>query len=60
MVRVLLLQIPRDDSISLGQAAQATFKSIRSVVPLLDRILVQRFKPDVVSQSSCQALSQTY
>lgn len=60
MVRVLLLQIPRDDSISLGQAAQATFKSIRSVVPLLDRILVQRFKPDVVSQSSCQALSKTY
>ncbi|KAK2467453.1 hypothetical protein APHAL10511_000308 [Amanita phalloides] len=28
-------------------AAQATFKSIRSVVPLLDRVLVQRFKPDV-------------
>ncbi|KAF8623815.1 hypothetical protein AX15_006181 [Amanita polypyramis BW_CC] len=27
-------------------AAQATFKSIKSVIPLLDRILVQRFKPD--------------
>ncbi|KAJ2929626.1 hypothetical protein H1R20_g7468, partial [Candolleomyces eurysporus] len=24
----------------------ATFKSIRSVVPLLDRVLVQRFKPE--------------
>ncbi|KAK2464130.1 hypothetical protein APHAL10511_003878, partial [Amanita phalloides] len=27
-------------------AAQATFKSIRSVIPLLDRVLVQRFKPE--------------
>jgi len=27
-------------------AAQATFKSIKAVVPLLDRVLVQRFKPD--------------
>ncbi|EJD06319.1 chaperonin Cpn10 [Fomitiporia mediterranea MF3/22] len=27
-------------------ASQATFKSIKSVIPLLDRILVQRFKPD--------------
>ncbi|KAF5341785.1 hypothetical protein D9611_001153 [Ephemerocybe angulata] len=27
-------------------AAQATFKSIRSLVPLLDRVLVQRFKPE--------------
>ncbi|KAF5357583.1 hypothetical protein D9758_007453 [Tetrapyrgos nigripes] len=26
-------------------AAQATFKSIKAVVPLLDRVLVQRFKP---------------
>lgn len=25
-------------------AAQATFKSIKSLVPLLDRVLVQRFK----------------
>ena len=30
------------------QAAQATFKSIRSLVPLLDRVLVQRFKPEIV------------
>ncbi|THU83925.1 hsp10-like protein [Dendrothele bispora CBS 962.96] len=27
-------------------AAQATFKSIKAVIPLLDRVLVQRFKPD--------------
>ncbi|EPQ50241.1 chaperonin Cpn10 [Gloeophyllum trabeum ATCC 11539] len=27
-------------------AAQATFKSIKSLVPLLDRVLVQRFKPE--------------
>jgi hypothetical protein len=32
---------------SLLQAA--TFKSIKSVIPLFDRILVQRFKPDTVS-----------
>ena len=31
------------------QAAQATFKSIKSVIPLLDRVLVQRFKPETVS-----------
>ena len=30
------------------QAAQATFKSIKAVVPLLDRVLVQRFKPETV------------
>jgi len=30
------------------KAAQATFKSIKAVVPLLDRILVQRFKPETV------------
>ncbi|KAJ7210671.1 hsp10-like protein [Mycena haematopus] len=29
-------------------AAQATFKSIKSLVPLLDRVLVQRFKADTV------------
>ncbi|OCH86163.1 hsp10-like protein, partial [Obba rivulosa] len=28
------------------QAAQATFKTIKAVVPLLDRVLVQRFKPE--------------
>ena len=27
-------------------AAQATFKSIKSVIPLFDRVLVQRFKPE--------------
>ncbi|KAH9964672.1 hsp10-like protein, partial [Lactifluus volemus] len=27
-------------------AVQATFKSIRSLVPLLDPVLVQRFKPE--------------
>ncbi|KAF9512133.1 hypothetical protein BS47DRAFT_1372889 [Hydnum rufescens UP504] len=27
-------------------AAAATFKSIKAVIPLLDRVLVQRFKPD--------------
>ncbi|PPQ78956.1 hypothetical protein CVT25_002285 [Psilocybe cyanescens] len=30
----------------LPMAAQATFKSIKSLVPLLDRVLVQRFKPE--------------
>ncbi|KAI4523973.1 chaperonin 10-like protein [Schizophyllum commune] len=32
-------------------AAQATFKSIKAVVPLLDRVLVQRFKPDTKTAS---------
>ena len=32
----------------INQAAQATFKSIKSVIPLLDRVLVQRFKADTV------------
>ncbi|KAJ3558354.1 hypothetical protein NM688_g983 [Phlebia brevispora] len=27
-------------------ATQATFKSIKAVIPLLDRVLVQRFKPE--------------
>jgi len=27
-------------------ASQLTFKSIKAVIPLLDRVLVQRFKPD--------------
>jgi len=27
-------------------ASQVTFKSIKSLVPLLDRVLVQRFKPE--------------
>jgi len=27
-------------------ASQVTFKTIKAVVPLLDRVLVQRFKPD--------------
>ena len=30
------------------QATQATFKSIKSLFPLLDRVLVQRFKPETV------------
>ena len=33
------------------QAAQATFKSIKSLFPLLDRVLVQRFKPETVRVS---------
>ncbi|KAH8827250.1 chaperonin 10-like protein [Flagelloscypha sp. PMI_526] len=32
-------------------AAQATFKSIKSLAPLLDRVLVQRFKPDTKTAS---------
>ncbi|KAF5390420.1 hypothetical protein D9757_005176 [Collybiopsis confluens] len=32
-------------------AAQATFKSIKSVIPLLDRVLVQRFKPETKTAS---------
>ncbi|TFK24821.1 hsp10-like protein [Coprinopsis marcescibilis] len=32
-------------------ASQATFKSIRSLVPLLDRVLVQRFKADTKTAS---------
>ncbi|KIJ55089.1 hypothetical protein M422DRAFT_199171 [Sphaerobolus stellatus SS14] len=27
-------------------ASQLTFKSIKAVIPLLDRVLVQRFKPE--------------
>lgn len=27
-------------------ASQATFKSIKALIPLLDRVLVQRFKPE--------------
>lgn len=36
------------------QAAQATFKSIKSVIPLLDRVLVQRFKADTVCGCCCR------
>ncbi|OBZ72717.1 heat shock protein, mitochondrial, partial [Grifola frondosa] len=32
-------------------AAQATFKSIKAVVPLFDRVLVQRFKPETKTAS---------
>lgn len=35
-------------TVDVSQAAQATFKTIKAVVPLLDRVLVQRFKPDTV------------
>ncbi|KAF8999787.1 hsp10-like protein [Cyathus striatus] len=33
------------------QASQATFKSIKAVIPLLDRVLVQRFKPETKTAS---------
>ncbi|KAI0668016.1 hsp10-like protein [Trametes maxima] len=33
------------------QASQATFKSIKAVVPLLDRVLVRRFKPETKTAS---------
>jgi hypothetical protein len=39
-----------------SQAAQATFKSIKALVPLLDRVLVQRFKPETVRPVFRQAL----
>nr|VWP00192.1 Kinesin motor protein [Ganoderma boninense] len=32
-------------------AAQATFKSIKSVIPLFDRVLVQRFKAETKTAS---------
>ncbi|EKM57841.1 uncharacterized protein PHACADRAFT_251716 [Phanerochaete carnosa HHB-10118-sp] len=32
-------------------AAQATFKSIKALVPLFDRVLVQKFKPDTKTAS---------
>ncbi|KAF5327223.1 hypothetical protein D9619_005080 [Psilocybe cf. subviscida] len=32
-------------------ASQATFKSIKSLVPLLDRVLVQRFKAETKTAS---------
>jgi hypothetical protein len=35
-------------TVDMSQAAQATFKSIKAVIPLLDRVLVQRFKPETV------------
>ncbi|KIP11050.1 hypothetical protein PHLGIDRAFT_125164 [Phlebiopsis gigantea 11061_1 CR5-6] len=35
----------------LQMAAQATFKSIKAVVPLLDRVLVQKFKPEAKTAS---------
>jgi hypothetical protein len=54
-----LLWLPVTDRVLFGflkknkaSAAQATFKSIRSLVPLLDRVLVQRFKPETVGFSS--------
>ncbi len=33
------------------QASQSTIKSIKSVIPLLDRVLVQRFKPEAKTAS---------
>lgn len=35
----------------LFQATQSTIRSIKSVVPLLDRVLVQRFKPETKTSS---------
>ncbi|GJE85598.1 co-chaperone GroES [Phanerochaete sordida] len=32
-------------------AAQATFKSIKALVPLFDRVLVQKFKPETKTAS---------
>ncbi|KAG9095536.1 10 kDa heat shock protein [Ceratobasidium sp. 370] len=32
-------------------ASQMTFKSIKAVIPLFDRVLVQRFKPDTKTAS---------
>lgn len=39
----------RYDPTRLPLAQSATFKSIKSVAPLLDRVLVQRFKAQTVS-----------
>ena len=38
----------------------ATFKSIRSVQPLLDRVLVQRFKAETVSARMCSLSHSLY
>jgi len=40
-------------------AAQATFKSIKAVMPLLDRVLVQRFKADTKTASGIFLPSST-
>ncbi|KAI0259112.1 hsp10-like protein [Gloeopeniophorella convolvens] len=40
-------------------AAQATFKSIKSLVPLFDRVLVQRFKPETKTASGIFLPSST-
>ncbi|KAI0050489.1 hsp10-like protein [Auriscalpium vulgare] len=40
-------------------AAQATFKSIKAVIPLLDRVLVQRFKPETKTASGIFLPSST-
>lgn len=45
------------------QAAQATFKSIKSLVPLLDRVLVQRFKHETVrlkKYTFCLSVNQRF
>ncbi|KAG2047016.1 chaperonin Cpn10 [Suillus hirtellus] len=38
-------------TVDVFQAAQATFKTIKAVIPLLDRVLVQRFKPETKTAS---------
>ncbi|KAI0706617.1 chaperonin Cpn10 [Earliella scabrosa] len=40
-------------------AAQATFKSIKSVMPLFDRVLVQRFKAETKTASGIFLPSST-
>ncbi|PAV16752.1 hsp10 [Pyrrhoderma noxium] len=40
-------------------ASQATFKSIKAVIPLLDRVLVQRFKPETKTASGIFLPSST-
>ncbi|KAI0737113.1 hsp10-like protein [Daedaleopsis nitida] len=42
-----------------AQAAQATFKSIKSVLPLFDRVLVQRFKAETKTASGIFLPSST-
>lgn len=45
---VCMFQRHPEAELTQTQAAQATFKSIKAVMPLLDRVLVQRFKAETV------------
>ncbi|CEL61193.1 10 kDa heat shock protein, mitochondrial OS=Schizosaccharomyces pombe (strain 972 / ATCC 24843) GN=hsp10 PE=1 SV=1 [Rhizoctonia solani AG-1 IB] len=60
--RATFLMRTNSDKLDLGKfrdflysstimASQVSFKSIKAVVPLLDRVLVQRFKPDTKTAS---------